>query len=246
MPTNSNDERPRPESGSADLVDHALHMPIDMLIRACRDESERYARGESHADEFGLELFRRAVCSGDCLAWEALSAQYRSLVLTNLRRHPAWPSRFEKDDDYWVTRTFQRFLMAVKPDRLRWFPTLPALLAYLKMCAHSVLLDEVRAAHASRLASIDDLPEAFGASVDVADEVVDELSRRSLWEAVAAELRGGKERVVARLSWVRWMKPVEIYSSRPELFESVDDVYRIKRNVLDRLRRSERLTAILG
>ena len=235
----------RSDPASAELVDHARQLPIEGLIRACREETERYLRGEHHADVFGLELFKRAV-SGDRLAWDGLVAQYRPLVLAYLRRHPAWSARGETDDDYWVTRTFQRFVMAVKPDRLPWFPTLSSLLAYLKLCSHSVLLDEVRAADASRLASLEEVPEAPTVSPDVAHEVLDELSPRTLWDAVTAELRGGKERVVARLSLVRSMKPVEIYASRPEMFDSVADVYRIKRTVLGRLRRSGRVTQILA
>jgi hypothetical protein len=235
----------RPDSTSAELVDHARQLPIDGLIRACREETERYLRGEQHADVFGLELFKRAV-GGDRIAWDGLVAQYRPLVLAYLRRHPAWPSRGDTNDDYWVTRTFQRFVMAVKPDRLPWFPTLSSLLAYLKLCSHSVLLDEVRAADASRLASLEEVPEAPSVSPDVAHEVLEELSPRTLWDAVAAELRGGKERVVARLSWVRSMKPLEIYTTSPDLFDSVADVYRIKRTVLGRLRRSDRIMEILG
>ncbi|HLZ26170.1 MAG TPA: hypothetical protein VKV73_02505 [Chloroflexota bacterium] len=236
---------PRSDPASAELVDHARQLPIDGLIRACREETERYLRGERHADVYGLELFKRAV-TGDRQAWDGLVAQYRPLVLAYLRRHPAWTSRGQADDEYWVTRTFQRFVMAVKPDRLPWFPTLSSLLAYLKLCSHSVLLDEVRAADASRLASLEEVPEAPTISAEVAHEVLDELSPRTLWDAVAAELRGGTERVVARLSWVRSMKPVEIYSRHPEMFDSVADVYRVKRTVLGRLRRSGRVTEILG
>jgi hypothetical protein len=246
MPTSSIATHTPPTPASADLVEHARLMPIDGLTRACQEETDRYLRGEAHADVFGLELFRRAVCGSDCLAWDGLVTLYRPLVLANLRRHPAWAARCEKDDNYWVTRTFQRFLMAVKPHRLPWFPTLSSLLAYLKLCAHSVLLDEVRAAHASRLSSLEEVPQELAVYHDVANEVVDELSRRTLWEAVMAELHGGKERVVACLSWIRWMKPVEIYASHPELFDGVAEVYRIKRNVLERLRRSERLMAVLN
>lgn len=245
MPSNPIATLARLDSASAELTDQAQQLPIEGLIRACREETDRYLRGEQHADVFGLELFRRAV-GGDRPAWAGLVAQYRPLVLAYLRRHPAWPSRGETDDDYWVTRTFQRFVMAVKPDRLPWFPTLSSLLAYLKLCSHSVLLDEVRAADASRLASLEEVPEAPTVSPDVAHEVLDELSPRTLWDAVAAELRGGTERIVARLSWVRSMQPPEIYATSPELFDSVADVYRIKRSVLGRLRRNGRIMEILG
>ena len=41
------------------------------------------------------------------------------------------------------------------------------------------------------------------------------------------------------------LKPAEIFQRHPHLFASVDDVYRIKRNVLERLRRNANIRAFL-
>ena len=49
------------------------------------------------------------------------------------------------------------------------------------------------------------------------------------------------ERVLIYLAYVHGMKPSEISSQHHRLFPTVDDVYRIKRNVLERLRRNRRL-----
>ena len=40
-------------------------------------------------------------------------------------------------------------------------------------------------------------------------------------------------------------KPSEIFATHPELFDDVADVYRIKRNLLERLRRSARIRTFL-
>jgi hypothetical protein len=48
------------------------------------------------------------------------------------------------------------------------------------------------------------------------------------------------------LAYVQGLKPGEICQQRPHIFSSVEDVYRIKRNVLERLRRNQRLQALLG
>jgi hypothetical protein len=50
---------------------------------------------------------------------------------------------------------------------------------------------------------------------------------------------------VAYLSFTRDMKPSDIFQRHPRLYESVDDVYRIKRNVVERLRRSADIRAFL-
>jgi hypothetical protein len=53
------------------------------------------------------------------------------------------------------------------------------------------------------------------------------------------------ERRAAYYCFVLDLKPREVQERHPELYGSVDDVYRIKRNVLDRLRRNPRIRAFL-
>ena len=66
-----------------------------------------------------------------------------------------------------------------------------------------------------------------------------------MWEAIARELQNEAEETVVHLSFARDLKPAEIFERHPELFASVEDVYRIRRNVLDRLRRSANVRAFL-
>jgi hypothetical protein len=51
---------------------------------------------------------------------------------------------------------------------------------------------------------------------------------------------------VAYLSFARDLKPSEIFGRHPRLYENVADVYRIKRNVVERLRRSPEVRAFLS
>jgi hypothetical protein len=71
------------------------------------------------------------------------------------------------------------------------------------------------------------------------------MAAEQLWTTIARQLNDEPERVVAYQSFARDLKPAEIYGHFPELYESVADVYRIKRNILDRLRRSPDIRAFL-
>ena len=62
-----------------------------------------------------------------------------------------------------------------------------------------------------------------------------------LWQVIQEELNGEDERVLIYLAYVQGMKSSEISNQHNGLFPSVEDVYRIKRNVLERLRRNRRL-----
>jgi DNA-directed RNA polymerase specialized sigma24 family protein len=219
-------------------------MRLADLARRCREETMRFLRGEARDDSFCFELFQRAVALRDHDAWEAIMAQYRGIVLAYVGQHAAATLVYEHED-YWVNRAFQRFFIAVGPERFDKFPDLAALLKYLKMCVHSVLLDEVRARRAASIASLDDVPDTIPAEGDAEASVVGKLAGEQLWDAVARELQDEAERVVAYLSFARDLKPAAIYQRHPALYDSVADVYRVKRNVIERLRRSPAIRAFV-
>lgn len=204
-----------------------------------------FLRGEPRDDAFCFELFERAIARREPDAWEAIMGQYRGIVLAYVGQHSA-AAMVREPDDYWVNRAFQRFWMAVGPDRFGQFTDLAALLKYLKLCVHSVLLDEVRSRKVASTGSLDEVPETHAATETAEETVVGELSGQQLWRVISHELQGDAERMVAVLSFARDLKPAEIYSRHPTLYESVGDVYRIKRNILERLRRSPEVRAFLA
>ncbi len=218
---------------------------LDTLADRCREQTERYRRGEASLEVFCLELLRRSLVDRDERAWDAIFAQYRSMVLAWIRRHPA-SSTLDEEDDYWVNRTFERFWRSIGPDRFHLFPGLSALLSYLKTCAHSVLLDEVRARAHDHAAAAAEADAELADPPDVEARAVDALATWDLWAAIGRELQDESERVVIRLSFSLDLKPQEIQRLHPERFSSTAEVYRVKRNVLDRLRRSREIREFVG
>jgi hypothetical protein len=109
-----------------------------------------------------------------------------------------------------------------------------------------VLLDEARARRAASLTSLEEMPDTAPAPTTAEGSVVGQLAGEQLWETVLRELHDETERVVAYLSFARDLKPAEIFERHPRLYESVGDVYRIKRNVVERLRRSPEVRAFLA
>jgi hypothetical protein len=220
-------------------------LPLAELARRCREETLRFLRAEPRDDAFCFEIFQRAVVSRDNDAWAAIVMQYRGIVLAYVAQHTA-TSMVQEPDDFWVNRAFLRFWTAVAPERFAQFPDLPALLKYLKMCVHSVLMDELRARRAGMASSsMSEVPETAQASDNAERTVVGKIAGAQLWEAVLKELQDESERVVAQLSLMRDLKPSEIFGRYPLLYESVADVYRVKRNVIERLRRSPEVRAFL-
>src|SRR5262245_22072900 len=221
-------------------------MPVDAVADAHRAEMGKRQRGLPFSDDFGVELFRRAVAERDAGAWEAVVQQYYGLVKAWVRGHPAYvPSRTDADEI--AMCAFARFWGAVGPERSARFVELGALMRYLKLCTHSVLLDEVRA--------LSRIPESSAPERDaeeVAGEqdsealIVDRMSAAQLWDVIKGSLEDEAERLVVYLSFALDLKPGAIHERHPDRFEGVADVYRIKRNAIDRLRRSPELRALVG
>jgi DNA-directed RNA polymerase specialized sigma24 family protein len=201
-------------------------------------ESAR-ARTDQDNDAFALELITRAIRDSDQAAWSHLVERYRGLVLAQVRRTPSLIHA--ENEEYWVHRAFQRFWFAVSADRLPQFTTSRAVLKYLSLCAHSVVMDELRSRKRSRCEGWTETAEETPAGGLHQNVAFDQVMAGELWEVVADELLDESERLVAYLSLVRDMKPSQIAERLPERFRSVDEVYAIKRNALDRLRRSARV-----
>ena len=215
-------------------------MSLVDLAGMCQQETTSFQRGQGSRDEFCWELFRRAICLRDHGAWERIVGQYRGMVLAWIRQHAA-SSGARQDDDYWLNRALERFWGAVGPDRFDRFPDLPSLLKYLKACVHSVLLDDVRARSAIQLQPLEDASVRRVTAADFETQAVGQLVGQELWNTVVDELPDESERLVVYCSFVLDLKPSAIYARYPERYATVADVYRIKRNVLERLRRSPRI-----
>ena len=89
------------------------------------------------------------------------------------------------------------------------------------------------------------MPLDAPASDDPSTAAVGQIAGRELWRAVLDELRDESECLVAQLSFVDGLTPREIRGRHPERFTEVDEVYRLKRNVIDRLRRSQAIQQLL-
>jgi DNA-directed RNA polymerase specialized sigma24 family protein len=236
----------RQDEQPGDTTPRPRWMPLGAVADAHRAEMSKRQRGQPFSDAFGVELFRRAVAERDSCAWEAVVQQYYGLVKAWVRGHPAYAAS-RTDADEVVMCAFARFWAAIGPERSAQFVELAALMRYLKLCTHSVLLDEVRAR-----ARMPESPVTEHDAEDVAFEhdseavVVDRLSAVQLWLVMTRALEDEAERLVIYLSFVLDLKPGTIHERYPDRFGSVAEVYRIKRNAIDRLRRSAEIRALVG
>lgn len=220
-------------------------MDLATLVKRCATESERFYRGQQHDTCFSYELFRRALVERDEAAWEQLYHHYCGLVEGWIRRSGAFTSSGESSE-YFVVGAFTKFWRALTPERFASFPTLASLLQYLQLCATSVVIDSVRAQSWSEMLPEETIPAHLGPQTSPDEEAMSRVDRQEFWRFIDGQLNGEVERVVVYCSFVLGLTPRAIYAKRSELFQSVNDVYNVKRNVLGRLSRNPQLRQLMS
>ena len=217
------------------------------IAHRCAQETELFFRRQGHDPRYCFELFRRAILERNERAWEHIYDQYRPLVAGWVGRHPAFPASGE-EVQYFVNRALEKMWAALPPARFSRFSNLKSLLRYLQMCVDSVIVDYVRLAEQRSMQRRVELETAkisvTGPSVEA--QALDQMDRQELWWEINTRLRNEKERLVVYGSFPLGLKPRELYAQFQETFQDVNEVYRVKENVLARLRRDAVLQELLG
>ena len=218
-------------------------LTVPELVQAARREIGEFLRGQPTDDACAFALFRRSIARGDDLAWSGLYDLYHAVVDSWIARQA--PALSYEDREALVNETFARFYRSVSPEKLKRFPSVRSLLAYLKRCAWSVTADDRRSQRArSREEPLEFTDQEESVLDDPADIVAAQLATQELWQIIWGEATSAEERLILQVVCALGKSPRQLQQSYPLLFPSVEDIYRIKRNVLERLRRNHWLLTL--
>lgn len=221
---------------------HIRLLTLTGLSQRCAQESARFSQRQDHDPRYCYELFSRAMVHRNERAWELVYRQYAPQVTRWVRRH-RWFGGADEEADYFVNRAFEKMWSAMTPDKFAQFGDLAALLRYLQMCVHSAITDYTRRQETADLLPDDDPDGPETAVTDAASRqsaetrVLEAQQRQALWQAILARLNDEQERQLIYASFVLGIKPRELPEQFPALFSDVKQVYRVKENVMARLRR---------
>lgn len=199
-------------------------MQLLEIVEKCQHRSRDLAH-----EPFCLELFRRAIVEKDQGAWVYVHEQYFRLVYY-------WISRLDVPDAFLiedlVQEAFLAFWRAYTPDKLVQAQGLGSVLAYLKDCAVSTVVQARRTAQKQR--HEEDAWEKWWVRREPDKQTPD---GDQVWQRIAERCQSEQELLVAQLSYLWGLKPRQIITQYPDRFSDVQEVYRLQRNLLERLRR---------
>ncbi|TMD45956.1 MAG: hypothetical protein E6I90_06455 [Chloroflexi bacterium] len=211
-------------------------MSLSELTSRCMSEIQKYNQREPHNDQCCLEIFRRALLQQDSRAWSVLTERFHGIVLSWVRRHPQREAVRDIDsEENFVALTFERFWRVTVRNKTLEFTTLAGALVFLRACVNSVIIDTLRSQKEIPI------PENFER---VAPEP-DESNQR--WEVIKGFIPNAREKRLAYLLYYCGLKPRQIVQLLPREFNDVHEIFRLTRNIIDRLRRNkDRLRWLLG
>ena len=221
-------------------------LSTSQLLDHCSHERQEFRKERDVSSVHCYELFRRALAIRDNQAWEAIYGSFLDQVERWIRKHPANIGAGE-EVQYFSNRAFEKMWKSITPEKFNRFANLASLLAYLKTCIASVLIDDQRKKSAD-ITKLEALEGRGGQSQSdsLEDVVLEKSESYELWGLCKRLMNSKQEQIVLFSSFTLVMKPREIFDEYPEQFADVDQVYRTKENILSRLRRNPELSKLVG
>jgi RNA polymerase sigma factor (sigma-70 family) len=217
-------------------------MAVADLAQRCERETDLYYNHQEYDPSYCFELFRRAVRNNDEGALEVVIAQYQPLVAKWVDRwmgkHPDIPLANEEAQDF-IAQAFERFWVSFTPDKLEKSQGLPAVLKYLQMCVNGAITDAWRKL---RHRQLEQETEEEGQSPPDPEPTPEDLVQKTeFWQLIKKKSRDPKEYVVIYATFSLALSPREILIEYPDIFGTIEEIYRYKANFLDRLERDEEI-----
>lgn len=205
---------------------------VSALVERAWQEIRAYRHGDPSNGAYGLELLRRGIIQDDQDAWAGLQQLLDETVLAWLHIHPCREvaCRLESEE-YYVALAFERFWQATSQQQVA-FRTFAGALVYLRASLHGALLDSLRAFSRPKevpLPSSGELGEL---------QVEDQNDSSEAWDAIKTLLPNGRERRLAYLLYHCGLKPREIVRFCSPEWTDIREIYRLRRNILERLQRN--------
>ena len=210
-------------------------LALSTLVQHAITENEQLFNFHQYDAPSTYEIFRRAIVDHDEVAFNAIVDLYTAQVRAWIQK---WSSRIDREDfgeedlDDFVRQSFARFKQTLSPNKIEKFINLASMLQYLRITTNSVMFEWWRPFNRTQFAQ--ELEEAAPEYQAPAEEGID---AKTLWSLINQRLQNEKERVVLFSSFSLGLSPRETFQEYANLFESVEEVYQLKANVLARLAR---------
>lgn len=197
------------------------------LAQRCASETDKFTRQQPNDPQWCFELLRRALAERDVDAFTFVYRTYEGLVLSWVRHHSRFPLTGE-NAEYFAGDAFRSFYFALVGPKFERFPTVAAVLSYLKMCVHTSIAQFLRSQERSET-----MPFVEGSEPSETPDLSEAVMAAELWQHIVRLLPNERDQLLARCVFVLGLKPREICVAYRIHWSNERDVsvalYRIRR-----------------
>jgi hypothetical protein len=176
-----------------------------------------------------LELLRFAIAHSDQGSWAGFQQCLEETVLNWLHEHPGREAVCRGlCEKHVVAQAFERFRQAADQAQIA-FQTQVVMLVYLRASLNGVILDILRTL--SRPKGVSRLVPGLAGE----PRMEDQIDSNEIWEVLQSLLPGARERRLAYLLYHCGLGPQEILHCCSQEWSDVQEIYRLRRNIVERL-----------
>jgi len=225
------------------MEDNSLFtLPLNQISEKCRQEDERFHNDRESDSRYCYELFRRAFLENSEAAWDMIYQQYYP-QMTRWIRSQEGVLRCGEEPDYFVNRGFGKFWAQVRKKSFsEEFAYLGGILRYLRMCLTSEYIDYLRKNkmpknNITQVSFTERIEMTSTSSISIESDFIrkENIKNFRLW--IAEELSDEREKVVLESVYYYGLSANDILQLHSDLFTSKTHIYRIKDNLMRRIRR---------
>lgn len=228
---------------SSPPTEMAADLPLSILGRRCQQETKRFWQRLPADPAFCHALFGLALANPQAEsskeAWQQIHRIYHPQVVIWVKGHPVFPATGLEPEtlaDLALERMWVSF--ALSPEKYGRFPqddadkALRALLRFLQTCVNSAVMKALTTPSPP-------LPESLP------QPEPEPIDQAAFWRCIYQRLPDDKEKLLVDASFVSGLKPRQILALYPDLFGSIEEIYRLKENILARFKRDAVLSHCL-
>jgi hypothetical protein len=186
-------------------------------------------------------MFRCALRENDQRAQKWLQRKFSVIILHWIYDHPKSGLACHLHiEEYYIIETFKYFWQTLLEQQKFDLPDMAYVLSYLHVIMNGVILDTLR-----NYISPQDAPLTnTSMSGDVQSKKND--SSHEIWGLIEGKLSNERERRMAYLLFQCALKPMEIVENFPNEFSDVNEISRIRRNIMELLNRGDHIYFVMN
>jgi len=190
---------------------------------------------KEYPDQYWLEMFRCALYENDQHSQRWLQQKFSVIILNWIHDHPKSSIACQlRTEEHYINETFRCFWQTLLKQQKFDLPHLADVLSYLQVIMNGVILDTLR-----NNSSPQDVP-LISTSMAGEAQSNENDSIHDIWGLIEGKLSNTREGRIAYLLFQCALKPGEIVDRFPNEFSDVNEISRMRRNIMEILTRGDR------